>query len=89
MKRKKYIAKTFFLCQVNKWLANDAGASIVIFSVSSNKMYKIGQKVLDIKIITAMFQVKYEQSLGLQTSNLPREKWDTWDPTLISEVGIL
>ena len=33
------------------------------------------------------FQVQYEISLGLKTSNLPREKWDTWDPTLISEVN--
>ena len=36
--------------------------------------------------ITFVFKVRYETQLGLNTSNLPREKWDTWDPTLISEV---
>ena len=36
--------------------------------------------------ITFAFKVRYETQLGLNTSNLPREKWDTWDPTLISEV---
>ena len=34
------------------------------------------------------FKVRYETQLGLNTSNLPREKWDTWDPTLISEVWL-
>ena len=33
-------------------------------------------------------KVRYETQLGLNTSNLPREKWDTWDPTLISEVWL-
>ena len=33
-----------------------------------------------------LLQVQHEISLGLNTANLPREKWDTWDPTLISEV---
>ena len=33
-------------------------------------------------------QVRYELSLGLPTDNLPREQWDTWDPTLISEVSL-
>ena len=35
-----------------------------------------------------LFKVRYETQLGLNTSNLPREKWDTWDPTLISEVSL-
>ena len=32
------------------------------------------------------FQVQFESTLGINTMSLPREKWDTWDPTLISEV---
>ena len=35
---------------------------------------------------SVVWQVRYELSLDLNTSNLPREQWDTWDPTLISEV---
>jgi len=35
--------------------------------------------------LRAYYDVQHEISLGLNTSNLPREKWDTWDPTLISE----
>ena len=31
-------------------------------------------------------QVQFESTLGINTMSLPREKWDTWDPTLISEV---
>ena len=31
-------------------------------------------------------QVQLEKELGVKTESLPREKWDTWDPTLISEV---
>ena len=38
--------------------------------------------------ILYVFKVRYETQLGLNTSNLPREKWDTWDPTLISEVWL-
>ena len=38
--------------------------------------------------IIYMLQVRYELSLGLPTDNLPREQWDTWDPTLISEVSL-
>ena len=34
----------------------------------------------------ATFQVQFESTLGINTMSLPREKWDTWDPTLISEV---
>ena len=35
------------------------------------------------------FKVELETSLGVDTKSLPREKWDTWDPTLISEVFII
>ena len=31
-------------------------------------------------------QVLREKELGVNTVSLPREDWDTWDPTLISEV---
>ena len=34
-------------------------------------------------------KVELETSLGVDTKSLPREKWDTWDPTLISEVLML
>ena len=34
-------------------------------------------------------QVLYEKELGVNTVSLPRENWDTWDPTLISEVRAL
>ena len=27
--------------------------------------------------------------MGVDTKSLPREKWDTWDPTLISEVMMM
>ena len=27
--------------------------------------------------------------MGVDTKSLPREKWDTWDPTLISEVVMM
>ena len=30
-------------------------------------------------------QVEREKELGINTVSLPREDWDTWDPTLISE----
>ena len=30
-----------------------------------------------------------ETALGVDTKSLPREKWDTWDPTLISEVVMM
>ena len=33
-----------------------------------------------------LHQVQLEKELGVKTESLPREKWDTWDPTLISEV---
>ena len=32
-----------------------------------------------------MPQVEAEKELGVNTVNLAREDWDTWDPTLISE----
>ena len=32
-------------------------------------------------------QVLREKELGVNTVSLPREDWDTWDPTLISEVS--
>ena len=34
-------------------------------------------------------QVELETALGVDTKSLPREKWDTWDPTLISEVMMM
>ena len=34
-----------------------------------------------------LHQVELEKELGVKTESLPREKWDTWDPTLISEVN--
>ena len=34
-----------------------------------------------------ILQVQHESSRGINTMSLPREKWDTWDPTLISEVN--
>jgi transient receptor potential cation channel subfamily C len=30
-------------------------------------------------------QVQKEMAAKMQTSELPREDWDTWDPMLISE----
>ena len=38
------------------------------------------------QIAMPLVQVELETSLGVDTKALPREKWDTWDPTLISEV---
>ena len=35
----------------------------------------------------AYFDVEREKEMGIHTINIPREDWDTWDPTLISEVN--
>merc|ERR550534_464796 len=35
--------------------------------------------------LRAYYDVELETALGVDTRSLPREKWDTWDPTLISE----
>merc|ERR1719295_208027 len=35
--------------------------------------------------LRAYYDVQLEKELGVKTESLPREKWDTWDPTLISE----
>ena len=36
--------------------------------------------------IVLFSKVLREKELGVNTVSLPRENWDTWDPTLISEV---
>ena len=48
--------------------------------------YNLSCFLIFVLFLTFLLQVQHEISLGLNTSNLPREKWDTWDPTLISEV---
>merc|ERR1719319_794134 len=35
--------------------------------------------------LRAYYDVQLEKELGVKTESLPRELWDTWDPTLISE----
>ena len=41
--------------------------------------------VSSVKVAACCMQVLHESSLGINTVSLPREDWDTWDPTLISE----
>ena len=36
-------------------------------------------------VILKCVQVQKEMAAKMQTSELPREDWDTWDPMLISE----
>ena len=36
-------------------------------------------------VIVKCAQVQREMAAKIQTSELPREDWDTWDPMLISE----
>ncbi|XP_023336908.1 transient receptor potential-gamma protein [Eurytemora carolleeae] len=38
--------------------------------------------------LVAYYDVQTELALGVDTLELPREQWDAWDPTLISEVSL-
>ena len=58
------------------WVGDSAGSGYILVII----------KLSDYHII---IKVELETSLGVDTKSLPREKWDTWDPTLISEVLIL
>ena len=51
--------------------------TVAYFDVIQNSLWKIYQ--------TFDPQVEREKELGINTISLPREDWDTWDPTLISE----
>jgi len=53
--------------------------NVVDFITNSLYVATIGLRTV------AYFDVEREKELGINTVSLPREDWDTWDPTLISE----
>ena len=80
--------KTISACQKNSGYRHVKEFSSFIRKIQITKTEGNYHYFLDIPPSSPVetFQVQFESTLGINTMSLPREKWDTWDPTLISEV---